>query len=642
MFKKILLLFFVFLFLLVIFSLSLVTTVHAAEATSAGGQDFATSYDVVYDISDDGITTVTEKITLKNLTSQFYATKFDRIIGTTEVIDIKATDSSGAIDVTTSQEGTSTNIDVKFNQQVVGLGRELDWTLQYKTKDFATKQGKVWEILIPKLSTSSQLNNLRVTLALPLSFGEPTLITPVPKSQTTNSGKMFLSFDKNQLQGGGVSAIFGNSLVYDFNLTYYLQNDSLLPILTNIALPPDTNYQDVIYQRITPTPLNVTTDEDGNYLAWYRLSRNQKLDINVVGSSKLYAKTKVQDPTLPESLRSKYLLPAKYWEVDSPAIKSKLAEVLKNQQSASDSQKVKLIYKYVVDYLKYNHQRVGKDFERLGAVTALSNPTTAACLEFTDLFITLTRSAGIPARELDGFAYTNNPSLRPLSLGEETLHAWPEYWDQTRGWVMVDPTWENTTSGVDYFNKLDLNHFVFVVKGVSSTSPVAAGSYKLNREKDVKVSLSELDFLGKAQPQIDLNINDEIVSGFPGQFKITVTNQGNSAAIFAPFTVTTQQIFLLNGDQSLRAIPAFGHVDLTYNYRTRTFFDRFSDHVQVTVGSQKIEKNVSVKPFFVFSVFPFALVLIIGSMVGLYLAILGVLIYRRKIRKSPKLFKKRH
>jgi len=608
-------------------------TIICSLSTAYAAEDFATSYDVVYDIDESGVTTVAEKITLKNLTSKFYATYFERFLGSTQITDLKATDSSGALGITSSQKGTGTNLNIKFNQQVVGLGKELDWTLQYKTSDFAIRQGKIWQILIPKLSTKSQQDNYKITLSAPLDFGEPALITPVPKSQATHSGKMFLTFDKSELQDAGVSAIFGSNLVYDFSLTYRLQNDSLLPILTHIALPPDTQYQDVIFQRIEPQPINVTVDEDGNYLAWYRLSRNQKLDVLVVGSSKLYAKSKTQSPYLPDNLRQKYLMSTKYWEADNPAIKAKLAEILKGNEEASQQQKAKLIYKYVVNSLKYDPSRVKNSNERFGAVTALNNPTTVACLEFTDLFIAFSRAAGIPARELDGFAYTTNPNLRPLSLGE-VLHAWPEYFDPTRGWVMVDPTWENTTAGVDYFNRLDLNHFVFAVKGTSSTSPIAAGSYKLNKEGDVKVMLSEMDFLGKAQAKVDINIDDEIVAGFPGQFKVTVANQGNAAANFNDYSLSTQQISILNPDQKLGVVPPFGYVDLQYQYRTKTFFDRFNDDIEVLIGGQKFGKEVNVKPFFVFTAFPLALALIIASMLGLYFSILGVLIYRRRVKKK--------
>src|SRR6185369_7078379 len=105
------------------------------------------------------------------------------------------------------------------------------------------------------------------------------------------------------------------------------------------------------------------------------------------------------------------------------------------------------------------------------------------------------RAAGIPAREINGYAYTENPQLQPLSLVADVLHSWPEYYDRDKGvWIPIDPTWGSTTGGVDFFNKLDLRHFTFVIHGKDSNKPYAPGSYKLgpNPQKDIFVSFGKL------------------------------------------------------------------------------------------------------------------------------------------------------
>src|SRR3989344_2698910 len=183
--------------------------------------------------------------------------------------DVKASDGGGIMQVSSEQKDASTIITVKFNQQVAGINKILSWTLQFKSKDFAEKIGKIWEIRAPKVSTTTNLENYNLTLAVPQEFGDPTIISPIPKSQTTSSGKMFLTFAKDQLTVSGVSASFGSHQLFDFDLSYHLENKNLVPILTSITLPLDTAYQDVIFQRIEPKPTNVTVDEDGNYLAWY-------------------------------------------------------------------------------------------------------------------------------------------------------------------------------------------------------------------------------------------------------------------------------------------------------------------------------------------------------------------------------------
>lgn len=597
-------------------------------------EEFATSYDILYDVDESGVTTVTEKITLKNLTSEYFAEQFKLTIGATDVSDVKAYDAGGALATSKEQKDTSTSITVNFNQQVAGMGKTLSWTLQLKSKDFAQKTGKVWEVRTPKISSTANLEFYNLTLAVPQSFGEPSSINPIPKSQTSAQGKLFLTFDIDQLKSSGVFANFGTFQLFDFDLAYHLENSNWMPILTSIALPPDTPFQDVMFQRIDPKPLNVTIDEDSNYLAWYKLNRGQKFDIRVFGSAKLYTNSKVRKFALSETQRNKYTKSDEYWEKDNPQIREKLNEILKENSAADANTKTKLIYKFVVDYLKYDSGRLKDNIERLGAVTALNNPDSAVCMEFTDLFIALARAAGIPARELDGYAYTTNTTLRPLSLTRDILHAWPEYWDDSRGWVMVDPTWENTTGGVDYFNKLDLNHFVFAVKGVSSKEPVPAGSYKYTGQDshDVKVTLSDKDFLGKAQIDVEIEVADPIIAGFPGKLTVKITNAGSTLYPATSLTVGTNNLTILDSNKgNTGPIPAYGEAEFDFNIRTKSLLDSYSDQIVVLVGEQRFTKNIQIKPFFLL----YKVLVIVGGMVALmvavYLAILGFHLYNRRM-----------
>ncbi len=625
--KIVLAIFFLFVF---------IPKVFAADPDKIGGGEFSSSYDVIYEVDSNGITTVTEKINLKNLTDQYYASQFKLIIGATSVFDVKASDGGGQMQVSLDQKDTATEINVKFNQQVVGLNKLLPWTLSFKSKDFAERIGKVWEVRSPRVSSVGDLESYNLVITVPSDFGEPTSITPAPKNQTSNSGRLFLTFSKDQLTKSGVSASFGNFQLFDFELSYHLDNNNLVPILTNIALPPDTAYQDVVYKDINPKPMNVTLDDDGNYLAWYRLQGGEKLDIKLLGSAKLYTKSKVKKPFLDENLRKKYTQADKYWEKDHPKIQEKLTEILAGKTQTDPTEKAKLIYRYVVDNLKYDSNKINTDNDRLGAVTVLNNPTLAICMEFTDLFIALARAAGIPARELNGYAYTANPKLRPLSLNKDILHAWPEIWDENRGWMMIDPTWENTSGGVDYFNKLDLSHFVFVTKGSSSLSPVPAGSYKYvgQDSKDVKISLSDNDFLGSPKLDVQTETGNPVLAGFPTKVKVKIKNTGNAAFPSSKLAISADKLkFLGLEQQTLGTIPPFGQADFEFNIRTNSLFDNFNDQLVIAIGSQKYTKDITVKPFLIFQTYPLIGIGILSLMGVVYLLILGTHIYSARKKK---------
>jgi hypothetical protein len=158
-----------------------------------------------------------------------------------------------------------------------------------------------------------------------------------------------------------------------------------------------------------------------------------------------------------------------YWDISSSSVQS-LGERLKSPSN---------IYKYLTDNFVYNYAGVTSQNARLGATTSLGLSSGVLCTEFTDAFVALARVNQIPSREINGYGYTKNTSLQPSSSESDILHAWPEYYDaEKKKWISVDPTWGNTTGGVDYFSKLDFSHITFVRHGEEDSYPLPAGAYK--------------------------------------------------------------------------------------------------------------------------------------------------------------------
>ena len=114
------------------------------------------------------------------------------------------------------------------------------------------------------------------------------------------------------------------------------------------------------------------------------------------------------------------------------------------------------------------------------------------CTEFTDSFVSLARVLQIPSREINGYGYTKNSTLQPQNTTTDILHSWPEFYDTSKKqWISIDPTWGNTTGGIDYFNKLDFSHIAFVRHGAEDSYPLPAGSYKsVPSEKYIQVEVA--------------------------------------------------------------------------------------------------------------------------------------------------------
>lgn len=464
-----------------------VNSVHADEA-------FAVDATVTYKVESSGKTIVTHDISLENLFSTLYATTYTLSLENISAQDVKAVDEKGSvIPIESSQDDSKLNLKLNFADAVVGKGSKRHFTISYDNSGFATKTGEVWEISIPRLSGNSAFRNYNINLQVPDSFGQEAYISPRPTSSANTGGYKSYTFSEESISQTGVTAGFGQFQVFSFNLSYHLENPLATNSQTEIAIPPDTAFQKVYFDKIDPKPSDVRIDEDGNWMAVYKLSPRQRVDVNIIGSVQIFASFRhFPRPTQP--LLSKNLEATGYWQSDNEGIRQ-LAESLKTPAA---------IYDFVSKNLKYNFDRVQPNAQRMGAVKALENSNQAICMEFTDLFIAIARAAGIPAREINGYAYTENKELQPLSLVNDVLHAWPEYYDKDKGtWIPIDPTW-GSTSGVDFFNKLDLRHFAFVIHGESDTKPYPPGSYKLgaNPQKDVYVSFGQLSEERNSIPQI--------------------------------------------------------------------------------------------------------------------------------------------
>lgn len=426
-------------------------------------EKFEVSYDVNYEVKESGVTMVTQTGYIKNLVSDFYPTEYKTKFGELKIDNLKARDRLGSQKIIINGE----EMVVKFNEKNVGVGKTYKWTLTYETRDLARKLGRVWEITLPKPAKPEELSEYNVTLTVPKSFGPPAYLKPPPKNS--------FSWPKDQIANSGIFAAFGDFQLYSYRLTYHLTNNSLIPVIEDIALIPTTAYQENYLESLEPAPWKIFKDFDGNWLARYILGPRGKLDVVASGAVSVFIKPRFFDK-LPAD--NSYIQPQDYWESDDWVIASIGAKLVS----------AKNIYDYVVSSLSYDQSRLDAELDRLGAVVALAKPTEALCLEFTDLFVALARSAGIPARKIEGYAGTINGKRQPVTLRKDILHAWPQYYEKNN-WRMVDPTWDKTTGGIDYFDVFDLNHIVFAIHGVDSSRPAPAGSYKESTDtKDVLIN----------------------------------------------------------------------------------------------------------------------------------------------------------
>ncbi len=579
-------------------------------------ENFVTDYDVKYTVKNDGVTRADMKVALTNSTSDYYyASSYKIELGFDDISNVTAFDLGGALKPVVEKTPNGYTLELVFNKKIVGVGNKQEFTITFDTSDVAQKIGKIWEINIPGIEDEKAFHSFNVNLIVPSGFGRPVYIKP---EQTDEK----LHFTKDELSKSGISLAYGSEQQYSFNLKYHLQNKNLFPIRTEIAIPTDTNYQDVFLTSIIPEPVSVKKDIDGNYLAEYELNPAQKLEVTVVGVANIFLTPRPE--SISDSQLAQFIKEKPYWQISNNKIKE-LAKIHNTPES---------IYQYVIETLDYDFSRVTNSTNRLGAVGVLEQPSTAVCLEFTDLFIAIARAAGIPAREVDGYAYTENSRQRPLSLVTDILHAWPEYYDRDKQtWIMIDPTWADTTNGVDYFHVLDFDHFAFIKKGESSSYPIPAGGYKIigdKEKKDILIAASEIEINTENILQVRSLDTDSYIAGFPIEGSITIFNKG-------PDVLNNEEITLQSSDltPSIQTIDTgellpYQQKEVKFRYNKKSFLTNQSYDITMQLAGIEYRKKIKITPVFAKDW------KIIGGVLGVVftLTLLIVTIKTRRIRLS--------
>jgi len=542
-------------------------------------EEFSVDSVVTYSFQDSGKTIVTHDIVLENNFSSLYATSYTLTLENIDAENVQAVDDKGTVlSLDVQRNADLTKIIITFSDAVVGKDAARHFQITYENLVFAVKTGEVWEISIPRLGEGSSFRNYSVNLIVPPSFGAEAYVSPKPKSVDNTGSKKSYTFSRDSLMQTGVSAAFGQFQVFTFRLLYHLENPLSVSAETQIALPPDTAFQKIYYSSIVPKPINIQTDDDGNWMGTYKLAARQRLDVTASGSVQIFSSfrpfPKPSEETLAQNLKD-----AQSWQTSDPSIIS-LAQSLKTSRA---------IYDYVARTLKYDLSRVQPNVQRMGAVSALQNPNSAICMEFTDAFIAIARTAGIPAREVNGYAYTENPDIQPLGLVADVLHSWPEYYDRDKGaWIPIDPTWGSTTGGENFFDKLDLRHFTFVIHGKDSVKPYPPGSYKLgsNPQKDVFVSFGKLPADRISLPKLSMAAKNTIPF-INSVYSIRMENPGPSA-LYSLYPL----VYFDNIQQSrdyVEVLPPYSNYDFQIKVPFSLLGKNTPDVVRVKISGVNLE-----------------------------------------------------
>ena len=506
---------------------------------------FTTDQKIVYTLDNQNNASVTHTITLQNNLSLVFAKEYIITLPVPINDTITGNDASGSIIKEIKKTDTATVIYLQFKNPSIGRNAQTNFQINYHLNKIVTTKGLTRELELPTAPVS---DTTEISIIAPTTFGQLSYSSLKPTQTISHVDTQQIDFKYTLQNSKKILVAFGNNQLFDFQLSYYLSNPTDKAVVKEIPIPPTTPSQKVTLKTINPSPNSITQDGDGNWLAHYQLAPFANNTIQVDGQVKIISET----GTTP--LIGDYLKATTYWPTQNPQI----------QEIAQSLKTPKAIYDYVIATLTYDYSRLN-NASRRHADEILANSSSALCTDFTDLFITIARAAGIPAREIEGYAYSNNTKIKPVNTQADILHAWPQYYDRpTSAWKSIDPTWGKTTNGIDFFSDLDLNHFAFVIHGQSDDYPPPPGSYKsAANEKSVTVTFAQSIYQPPVQP---IKVTDKIFN--PNLFSLTNCRLKNNQTgyiqnIDTLIPLASADIYLQNVPFPQVLLPSFATTKLT-------------------------------------------------------------------------------
>jgi hypothetical protein len=279
--------------------------------------------------------------------------------------------------------------------------------------------------------------------------------------------------------------------------------------------PQEDNNQEIFSLEDFSTPAADTSFNNGIIFEWTEKNPTYNFGYTskIKGKNVLY---KVPEVSLPYSDLSseyqEYLQSEEIININSDII-SKTSEIIENENNAYLA--VHQIATWINDNIEYDLNTLTAKASKQSS-WVLSN-RQGVCDEIASLFISMTRSIGIPARFVSGVAYTNVDN----TFGN---HGWAEVYYPGYGWVPYDVTY-------DQFGWIDPSH-ISLQKSKDVESSIlykwkSLGDLELDSSREITTSAEISKEGNKVSPIFDGSITtlkDKVSPGSYVPIRITLKN----------------------------------------------------------------------------------------------------------------------
>ncbi|MCX8180906.1 MAG: transglutaminase domain-containing protein [Thermofilaceae archaeon] len=265
-----------------------------------------------------------------------------------------------------------------------------------------------------------------------------------------------------------------NTVTYSLHGRFLLVNNNNFTVrdYVYVPLPQNSSFQKSFVNYMEPNPLRYLRDEDGNFYAIVVVEVEPKSNvwINVSYTVKVSAYRLGDAGALWPSLEivRKYTSSSGYWNIYNSTLidlsyRTALADTpLETARKLAEWVVARVGYRIELSRLGSDHALVARRFDYV---------IVGDCVEVADVYVTMARILGLPARTAYGLLLSGLKGrmwLNLTTLHEEGLqllehwggHMWPQVYFTEVGWVDVDML-DGLKPNVGVYNE---NHILFGVE----------------------------------------------------------------------------------------------------------------------------------------------------------------------------------
>lgn len=417
------------------------------------------------------------------------------------------------------------DLNIPYNG-AINIGQSREFRVEYTNTGLTTKTGALLDIYAPGFAenylfeNNSTSYNYKTIIKLNKALGEIGFVVPSPVRESVDGEFVVYEISQESLIGSKIWIQIGKTQYYKFNIKQVvIASDTINKGYSNeyhLIIPRSITeaetVQNVYYTSFDPLPKQIIEDDEGNLIATFKIPSHENKTILIDGYAEV---EKIETQATPDNSGnisdidtttfSKYLQPAKYWEVDNPEIINRATEL-----KAEETNIYSLIesnYSHIVDTIDYSDVKRFGINDRQGALKTLQGGA-AVCMEYSDLFLTLARAQGIPARAAFGYGYDAR-----IGENQQDAHQWVQvYLPGMKEWLSIDVTWGE--SGPSLIGG-DLNHFYTHIASLDPDSPPSVQRTSYGKQVGLEAPQFEIDAIETMVESAELLTHEELLTLYP-------------------------------------------------------------------------------------------------------------------------------